>query len=144
MEELHVPLILSNPRLFAPGGRCGLFTQQPDLAPTIAGLVGVPPDEQWLGRNLAAPRVPLRAFPVKVEQAKLGGIVDNGLVFRLDEKSSRSALMRIDGEQLSPLDPGDPRLKLAPAYADRLGLFTPWVRWRHFRRVVNAPATAAK
>ncbi len=139
MEELHVPLILSNPKLIRPGTHSDLYTQHPDVGPTILGLLGIQSPPEWLGRNLCEPTVPIRAFPVTIEQAHMSGIVDNGLVYRLDQKSSRGALLRIEGEQLNPLSESDPAASLQPAYADRLSLFNPWVRWRHFRRVVEQP-----
>lgn len=136
MEELHVPLIFSNPQLFPPGSHSDLYTQHPDVAPTILGLIGKKPPAEWLGRNLAATTVPLRAFPVKQEQSKFSGIIDNGLAYRLDEKSARATLLQINGEQFEPVAADDSALALCPAYADRLSLFTPWARWRHYKRVL--------
>lgn len=139
LEELRVPLILSNPRRIPGGAQSDLFTQHPDVAPTILSLLGVQPPDEWLGRDLTRQSVPLRTLPVKAEQAKFTGLIDNGLVYRLDEKASRGSLLRIEGEQLVPVADGDTARDLAAALEQRVIAFTPWVRWRHYQRVVPEP-----
>src|SRR5690606_605410 len=137
IEELRVPMILHNRHLFAAGQHSALFTQHPDVAPTLLSLMKISAPSSWLGRDLTQPQVPLRALPVKVEQAKLAGIIDQGVVFRFDEKSNRAALLRIEGEQLVELPPDHPAAALIASYTQRMEAFTPWVRWRHYQRVVG-------
>jgi arylsulfatase A-like enzyme len=123
--------------LLPAGARSELFTQHLDVAPTILGILGIQSPADWLGRNLAAANVPLRGLPVIQEQSHVSGIVDNGLIYRFDEKSGRASLLRIGEHEFVPIDHNSPQASLAAAYGERLSLFRRWVRWRHFQRVVQ-------
>ncbi len=61
-EDVHVPLVLWNPRLFTPGRRIPGVGAHVDLNPTIADLLGVEPPPQWQGHSLFDPARPQRAF----------------------------------------------------------------------------------
>jgi len=50
-ETLHVPLIISNPKLFPEGKSSELYTSHIDLMPTILGLAGI--DQAKIQRELA-------------------------------------------------------------------------------------------
>jgi glucan phosphoethanolaminetransferase (alkaline phosphatase superfamily) len=61
-EDVNVPLIIWNPRLFSPGKRLTEVCGHIDLNPTIADLLGVSPSREWQGYSLFDPRRPSRAF----------------------------------------------------------------------------------
>ena len=61
-EEVHVPLILWNPRLFALGRRYEPVGQHVDLIPTIADILGVDPAGEWQGHSMFDPQRPTDAF----------------------------------------------------------------------------------
>lgn len=61
-EEVHVPLMLWNPRLFAGGGKSDVVGTHVDLAPTLLDVVGLPAPADWDGRSLFDPSRPPRAF----------------------------------------------------------------------------------
>lgn len=61
-EDVNVPLILWNPRLFEAGGRVATVGAHVDLNPTIADVLGVQPPGGWQGHSLFHPARPPRAF----------------------------------------------------------------------------------
>jgi arylsulfatase A-like enzyme len=61
-ENVRVPLVVWNPRLFPQGGRRGSVGGHVDLNPTLADLLGVPPDAGWEGRSLFDPERPPRTY----------------------------------------------------------------------------------
>jgi len=61
-EEVHVPLMLWNPRLFALGRRYEPVGQHVDLVPTIADILGVDPAGEWQGHSMFDPARPTDAF----------------------------------------------------------------------------------
>jgi arylsulfatase A-like enzyme len=60
-ENVHVPLVIVHDGSL-PVGRHATIGQQIDLAPTIAELLGVPPEADWQGRSLLANDRPRRAY----------------------------------------------------------------------------------
>jgi arylsulfatase A-like enzyme len=61
-ENVRVPLMLWNPRLFEGNERAGTIGGHVDLNPTLADLMGVAPHPSWRGRSLFAPERPPRAY----------------------------------------------------------------------------------
>ncbi len=61
-EDVHVPLVLWNPRVFRNAGRSSAVGGQVDLAPTLADLVGIPPAATWQGNSLFSSSRPGRAY----------------------------------------------------------------------------------
>jgi len=61
-ENLHVPLMFWNPRLFPQGRRDGLAGGHVDINPTIAHLLGLPPPDGWQGASLLSPDHPGRVY----------------------------------------------------------------------------------
>lgn len=61
-EEVHVPLMLWNPRLFAMGRRVATVGAHVDMNPTIADVLGVEVPGEWQGHSLFDPARPSRAF----------------------------------------------------------------------------------
>lgn len=57
-ENLRVPLVFLNPRLFAGGQRADLLAGLVDVAPTIADLFGLAPPAGWHGTSLFADNRP--------------------------------------------------------------------------------------
>jgi arylsulfatase A-like enzyme len=61
-EEVHVPLIFVNDKLFPRGMRIDRIGRQIDIAPTILGLLGYDEPPPWQGVNLFADNPPQRAY----------------------------------------------------------------------------------
>jgi len=74
---------------------------------------------------------------MRMDQGKLLGVVDNGLMYVLDEKSNRSSLYAIGQEQLAALDSADGRNTLMNQYESKARLFTKWAAWRHLKRATG-------
>jgi arylsulfatase A-like enzyme len=60
-ENVHVPLMLWGPRLFQ-GRRSAQIGSHVDLCPTLADVMGLPPDPSWHGRSLFDRLHPPRAY----------------------------------------------------------------------------------
>ncbi len=61
-ENVRVPLVLWNPRLFSGAGRSRAVASHVDLNPTLAELLGLAPPGGWQGRSLFDAGRPDRAF----------------------------------------------------------------------------------
>jgi arylsulfatase A-like enzyme len=61
-ENVRVPLMVWNPRLFPKGRRADTVGGHVDVNATIADLLGVPSSPHWHGRSLFAPDRPPRAY----------------------------------------------------------------------------------
>jgi arylsulfatase A-like enzyme len=61
-ENLHVPCIFWNPRLFAGEKRLPAVGNHIDLAPTITDILGFTPAGAWQGHSLFDPSRPNRAY----------------------------------------------------------------------------------
>ena len=61
-ENINVPFLLWNPRLFAKGRRSRTVGSHVDINPTLANLLGIPPAPSWQGRSLFDPDRSPRAY----------------------------------------------------------------------------------
>jgi arylsulfatase A-like enzyme len=61
-ENIHVPLVIWNPRLFPTGERRATIGSHVDINPTIAQILGLPPAPTWEGRSLLDPDRAQRAY----------------------------------------------------------------------------------
>lgn len=61
-ENMKVPFILWNPRVFGGGRRSATVGSQVDLNPTIVDCLGLPSSKAWQGHSLFDPARPPRAY----------------------------------------------------------------------------------
>ena len=61
-EDVNVPLILWNPRLFSGGQRPETIGGHVDLSATIADILGIQPPGDWQGHSMFDPARPQRAY----------------------------------------------------------------------------------
>lgn len=137
-EELRTPFILSNPVLFPEAQQSGLFTSHLDVAPTLAALLKLPADPQWLGRDLTAATIEPRQLFLDIDQARLRAVIDNGLLCSIDDKTGTAELLEMLPDRLAPLDPADPRHALLPQYRQASDLYVSWAMWRHLDRALRS------
>ncbi len=101
-EDVHVPLLVWSPRAFKTPARSETLGSHVDLAPTIAGLAGVPPAPDWQGHGLLdAGRAPRAYFYVAEDHFTLG-IRENSWKYILDLRDGTEELYdltRDPGEQ---------------------------------------------
>jgi arylsulfatase A-like enzyme len=61
-ENVHVPFLLWNPRLYPKPVRSAVVGSHVDVNPTLADLLGLPPSPSWHGRSLFDRLRPPRAY----------------------------------------------------------------------------------
>jgi phosphoglycerol transferase MdoB-like AlkP superfamily enzyme len=57
-EEVRVPLLIWNPRLFPSGERVATLGGHVDLNPTLADVLNLPPEREWQGHSMFDPARP--------------------------------------------------------------------------------------
>ncbi|MCM2257383.1 MAG: LTA synthase family protein [Vicinamibacteria bacterium] len=73
-ENVHVPLVVWAPGLFAEERRVATIGGHVDLAPTLADMLGIKPSPTWQGRSLFHPTRPPRAYFYAVNDDYLLGV----------------------------------------------------------------------
>jgi arylsulfatase A-like enzyme len=91
-EDVHVPLMLWNPRLFPSGRRVATIGSHMDLNPTIADLLGFAPSGDWQGRSLFDPARPPRAYFVASVGDYLFGVREERWKYILNTTRGREML----------------------------------------------------
>lgn len=148
-EEIQTPLIVANPRLFPAAQQSSIYSSHLDVAPTILGILGIPPPDAWLGRKLFDVSVPAMASHVTIHLSRSTGIVDNGLFAAFGDADPHGRLYRISAGALEPIADGNDQEPLLARYRERDQLMQTWIRYRHLLRAtqidgfVTAPAIAA-
>jgi len=140
LEELRVPLLLSNPQIFKSPRVSRLQANHLDFAPTIAGLLGLASPDEWLGRNLAAAQVPSRVLHVNLQHSRISGALDGNRFYAFDAKSQRGTLYSFEEDTLRELPPDK---DLGDAFTLRIQRHRDWAVWRHLDRALRVePASA--
>jgi len=111
-ENVHVPLLIWNPRLYPQGGRRATIGGQVDLNPTIAQLIGLAPDPDWEGHSLFDPRRPQRAYFYATNNDYLLGVRDGRFKYIYNATRGRDELYDLEA------DPDEQR-NIAPDQAQR-------------------------
>ncbi len=91
-EEVHVPLLLVNRRLFPEPIRIDEIGQQVDLAPTILDVLGYALPRQWQGRSLFAAHRTNRAYLFSSRGSFMFGLVDGDMKYIYDVDGYRTGL----------------------------------------------------
>ena len=115
-EDVHVPLVLWNPRLFTPGRRIPGVGAHVDLNPTLADLLGVGPLPQWQGYSLFDPARPQRAFFLASVGEYLFGVRDGEWKYIFDATEGREKLFDLASDPQEQRDAAPAR----PALSRRL------------------------
>ena len=105
-EEVRVPLIFANPRLFPQAEKIERIARQIDIAPTILATLGIAAPPQWQGENLFSEGPDRRAYLFADFHF---GIVDGNYKYIYDANSAHSEIydLRRDPLELHNLR-GDP------------------------------------
>lgn len=109
-EEVHVPLMLWNPRLFPNGGRSNAIGGHVDLNPTMADLLGLPPPGEWQGHSLFDPARPERAYFMAIAGGNIFGVRDGDWKYLYDVTSGRELLFDLatDPKELKDVSAKEP------------------------------------
>jgi lipoteichoic acid synthase len=111
-ENVRVPLMVWNPRLFPTGRRSEQVTSHVDMNPTVAELMGLPTAPAWQGRNVFASNRPPRAYFYAANDLYLLGVRDANWKYIYDATRGREELYDL------ARDP-DEQLSLAAANSER-------------------------
>ena len=102
-EEVKVPLLLWNPRLFPGGARSSTVGGHVDLNPTLGDLLGIEPSDEWQGYSLFDSDRPPRAFLMAIAGGDVFGVREENWKFIFDVTSGRERLFNLAE------DPGEQR-----------------------------------
>ena len=91
-EDVNVPLILWNPRLFPGGQRVDTVGGHVDLGATLADLLGFQPSEEWQGHSMFDPARPQRAYYLASIGEYLFGVRDGKWKYTFEATSGREFL----------------------------------------------------
>lgn len=110
-EEVRVPLMIWNPRLFAGGSRVATVGGHVDINATIADIVDVPPQADWQGHSLFDPGHPGRAYFIAIGGGDIFGIREGEWKYFYDVTSGRESLFNLNRDpqeqtDLSGAEPG--------------------------------------
>jgi lipoteichoic acid synthase len=144
-EQIHIPLIIS-----APGLAGNRVVHMPgstiDLAPTIAGLVGVRAPAAWQGRSLFAASRPQRVYFTALSAGRMAGYREGNRKYILSSANDRPLAFDLQA------DPGERRpLPLSTGMqrivAARLNAFIRTrnaMRWPMPQKVATGPPISAR
>jgi arylsulfatase A-like enzyme len=101
-EDVSVPLVLWNPRLFPGGQRLETIGGHVDLNATIADLLEIPSSQDWQGYSLFAPNRPQRAYFLASVGEYLFGVRDGKWKYTFEATNGREFLadLTIDADEL--------------------------------------------
>ena len=91
-EEVHVPLMIWNPRLFPEGRRMAGIGGHVDLNPTVADILGAEIPDGWQGHSLFASARPDRTFFVASVDDYVMGIREDRWKYIFEATSGRETL----------------------------------------------------
>ena len=94
-EDVHVPLMLWNPRLFPSGRRVAAVGAHMDINPTVADILAVEPSGEWQGRSLFDLARSPRAFFVASVGDYQFGLRDGDWKYILNTTRGREMLFNL-------------------------------------------------
>lgn len=99
-ECLRVPFILWNPRLFPAGVRNDIAAGHVDLNPTLAHVLGIPPEKDWQGCSVFSPDHPRRAYLQADMAGHQFGLTDGRWKYILDASAGTERLYDLAADPL--------------------------------------------
>jgi hypothetical protein len=138
-EELMTPFIISNPRLFPSAAESRVFSNHLDIAPTVLSLLGLKAPAEWLGRNLCSQQIPARLLFSRVLHIRKTAVIDNGLLYALDERKQTGEFYDFREGTMQSLAATDSRRGLEGAYSAAVDLFRAWNVQHHLGRAAGRP-----
>ena len=91
-ENVNVPLILWNPKMFAGGLRSQTIGGHVDISPTLMDILGLPVPQAWQGRSLFDPTRPPRAYFYAADNDYLLGVREQDWKYLYDVRRGREYL----------------------------------------------------
>ncbi|MEP6820866.1 MAG: sulfatase-like hydrolase/transferase [Chthoniobacterales bacterium] len=94
-EEVHVPFMIWNPRLFPEGGRVATIGGHVDLNPTLTDLLDLEPAQEWQGHSLFNPARPERAYFMAIAGGSVFGVREGDWKYFYEVNSGRESLFNL-------------------------------------------------
>ncbi len=120
-EEVHVPLMVWNPRLFPEGGRSEAIGGHVDINPTMADLLGIKPPDGWQGFSLFDPARPPRAYFMAIAGGSVFGVREGDWKYIYDVTSGRESLFDLATDPRRTTRPQCARSGTGAAFAPTSG-----------------------
>lgn len=115
-EELQVPLLIINPRLFRHKQLMNSPGRQIDIAPTLLSLLGIPEPAQWQGMSLFQRPRRRRVYMFSANGNYVLGLIDGNMKYIYDFNLDRAELYDLAAD---PFEHNN--LSSDPAYAALMG-----------------------
>ncbi len=96
-EEVRVPLVIANPRLFPKGEKIDRIARQIDIAPTIVATLGFDAPVEWQGQNLFSAGPERRAYLFADYHF---GVVEGNYKYIYDANSAHSEIYDLSRDPL--------------------------------------------
>ena len=147
-EEVHVPLIFVNDKLFPRGMRIDRIGRQIDIAPTILRLLGYDEPPQWQGVNLFADNPPQRAYLFSTSGNFSLGFVEGNFKYIHDFDRNTDELYDLARDPAETHDLGSDSWRQAQLSRDRLRIDA-WLSFQdrylaNFSRSRSRPSSASQ
>ena len=139
LGEMQVPFFIYNPSLFTKPIHRSVLANLIDIAPTLAGLLGLKRPKEWLGRNLVLGKMEdRRLFVQRNASNEQSALIQANLIYVYDRQADKASLFHFGEKRMSRMatNPASEDLKQKFASLDRL--FEDWVLMRHLKRACVA------
>ena len=146
LAEMQVPFYIHYPASFPHRVDRPLPANHLDLAPSLAGMLGIEAAPEWSGRNLLSLNVsPRKLFVQQNGSNGQSAIVDGDLVYLRDSIAGKDTLLRRKAAELKQLPDTPANRDLISRYSVQIRRFDDWVLLRHLDRACKLspdPASA--
>ncbi|MBI3469049.1 MAG: sulfatase-like hydrolase/transferase [Planctomycetes bacterium] len=133
-ENIQVPLVLWNPKLFTPGRRSSMVGAQIDLNPTVLDVLGVPASQTWQGRSLFDPSRPSRAYFYAARDDYLLAVREGRWKYIYNATLGRDQLYDLDRDPLEQVNVAGQHREVCERLRQRLAA---WMKYEedHIKRL---------
>lgn len=139
LGEIQVPFFIYNPHLFENTVHRPIAANLNDVAPTLAGMLGINSPAEWLGRNLSSGIVrPQRLFVHRNANNDQSAVIENDFIYVNDRLALKEMLYRLADKRMLQVEPGEAGESSAGNWSDLDHLFEDWVLMRHLDRACAA------
>jgi glucan phosphoethanolaminetransferase (alkaline phosphatase superfamily) len=122
-ENLRVPMIFWNPRLFPAGERNDRPAGHIDINPTIAHLLGIFPPDDWQGASLLSDDHPSRTYFIAFQTDYQFGVTDGRYKYILDVDAGYERMYDLQTDSREQTDVAPEHRALANELHGRLSAF---------------------
>jgi arylsulfatase A-like enzyme len=126
-EDVNVPLMIWNPKLFQGGTRSEVIGAHVDLSPTVLDLLGIASPPSWQGRSLFDPLRPGRAYFYGAMDNYILGVRDGNFKYIFNATRGREELYDLPGDRDEQHNLADARPDLCKNMRQRLAA---WVEYQ--------------